>query len=158
MERRHIKWLPLLLAGVFLAYQYFSSEKFVNPETGRKSHVAMSTRDEALLGLQTYQQVLGQSETISTGPEFATVKDVSARLASATGKAGAGFDWQVSLIHSPEANAFCLPGGKIVVYTGILPITQIKPPSRLFSATKWRMLLRDTARSVFWSRTSLKLR
>jgi predicted Zn-dependent protease len=124
MERRHIKWLPLLLAGLFLAYQYFSSEKFVNPETGRKSHVAMSTREEALLGLQSYQQVLAQSETISTGPEFASVKDVCARLASATGKAGADFDWQVSLIHSPEANAFCLPGGKIVVYTGILPVTQ----------------------------------
>jgi metalloendopeptidase OMA1, mitochondrial len=124
MERRHIKWLPLLLAGLFLAYQYFSSEKFVNPETGRKSHVAMSTRDEALLGLQTYQQVLAQSETISTGPEFETVKGVASRLASATGKAGADFDWQVSLIHSPEVNAFCLPGGKIVVYTGILPVTQ----------------------------------
>jgi hypothetical protein len=54
MERRHIKWLPLLLAGLFFAYQYFSSEKFVNPETGRKSHVAMSTREEALLGLQSY--------------------------------------------------------------------------------------------------------
>src|SRR6266567_4156820 len=58
MERRHIKWLPLLLAGLFFAYQYFSSEKFVNPEIGRKSHVAMSTREEALLGLQSYQQVL----------------------------------------------------------------------------------------------------
>jgi metalloendopeptidase OMA1, mitochondrial len=124
MERRHIKWLPLLLAALFLAYQYFSSEKFVNPETGRKSHVAMSTRDEALLGLQTYQQVLAQSETINTGPEFETVKGVASRLASATGKAGADFDWQVSLIHSPEVNAFCLPGGKIVVYTGILPVTQ----------------------------------
>ena len=88
MERRHIKWLPLLLAGLFLAYQYFSSEKFVNPETGRKSHVAMSTRDEALLGLQTYQQVLGQSETISTGPEFETVKGVASRLASATACTG----------------------------------------------------------------------
>jgi hypothetical protein len=47
MERRHIKWIPLLLAGLFFAYQYFSSEKFVNPETGRASHVGMSTREEA---------------------------------------------------------------------------------------------------------------
>ena len=44
MERRHIKWVPLLLAGLFFAYQYFSSEKFVNPETGRESHVGMSTQ------------------------------------------------------------------------------------------------------------------
>ena len=48
-------------------------------------------------------------------------------LATATGKAGADFAWQVSLIRSSQANAFCLPGGKIVVYTGILPITQNEP-------------------------------
>ena len=124
MDRRHIKWLPLLLAGLFFAYQYFSSEKFVNPETGRKSHVAMSTREEALLGLQSYQQVLAQSESIDSGPELETVKRVASRLAIATGKAGADFDWQVSLIRSPQVNAFCLPGGKIVVYTGILSVTQ----------------------------------
>src|SRR5438477_1444705 len=124
MERRHIKWLPLLLAGLFFAYQYFSSEKFVNPETGRKSHVAMSTREEALLGLQSYQQVLAQSESIDSGPELDMVRRVWSRVARATGKAGADFDWQVSLIRSPQVNAFCLPSGKIVVYTGILPITQ----------------------------------
>ncbi len=127
MERRHIKWLPLLLAGLFFAYQYFSSEKFVNPETGRKSHVAMSTREEALLGLQSYQRVLAQSENIDSGPELTMVKRVASRLATATGKAGANFDWQVSLIRSSQINAFCLPGGKIVVYTGILPITQNEP-------------------------------
>jgi len=55
------------------------------------------------------------------------VKRVASRLATATGKAGADFDWQVSLIRSSQANAFCLPGGKIVVYTGIIPITQNEP-------------------------------
>src|SRR2546430_1221945 len=127
MERRHIKWLPLLLAGLFFAYQYFSSEKFVNPETGRKSHVAMSTREEALLGLQTYQQVLAQSESIDAGPELEMIKRVASRLVSATGKAGSDFGWQVSLIRSSQVNAFCLPGGKVVVYTGILPVTQNEP-------------------------------
>ena len=124
MEWRHIKWLPLLLAGLFFAYQYFSSEKFVNPETGRKSHVAMSTREEALLGLQSYQQVLAQSESVDSGPELEPVKRVASRLATAAGKAGTDFDWQVSLIRSSQVNAFCLPGGKVVVYTGILPIRQ----------------------------------
>jgi predicted Zn-dependent protease len=124
MERRHIKWLPLVLAGLFFAYQYFSSEKFVNPETGRTSHVGMSSREEALLGLQGYQQVLAQSESIDSGPELEMVRRVASRLARATGKAGADFDWQVSLIRSSQVNAFCLPGGKIVVYTGILPIAQ----------------------------------
>lgn len=124
MERRHIKWIPLILAGLFLAYQYFSSEKFVNPETGRQSHVGLSSQQEATLGLQSYQQVLAQSETINAGPELEMVKGVATRLARATRDAGSGFEWQVSLIRDEKVNAFCLPGGKIVVYTGILPVTE----------------------------------
>src|SRR6266550_4543875 len=118
---------PAVVGGIVFRLSIFSSEKFVNPETGRKSHVAMSTCEEALLGLQSYQQVLAQSENIDSGPELAMVKRVASRLATATGKAGADFDWQVSLIRSSQINAFCLPGGKIVVYTGILPITQNEP-------------------------------
>lgn len=127
MERRHIKWLPIAVAALFLAYQYFTSEKFVNPETGRASHVGMSTQQETALGLQTYQQVLSQSQRIDSGPEFDMVKRVASRLATATGKGGAEFDWQLSLIRDAQQNAFCLPGGKIVVYTGIIPIAQTEP-------------------------------
>jgi predicted Zn-dependent protease len=121
MQRRHIKWFPILAAGIFLAYQYFTSERFVNPETGRASHVGMSAEQESMLGLQTYQQVLSQSERIGSGPGLELVRRVTSRLAAATGKAGSGLDWQVSLIRNDQANAFCLPGGKIVVYTGIIP-------------------------------------
>ena len=124
MQRRHIRWLPLVIAAIFFAYQYFSSEKFTNPETGRKSHVGLSTEQESALGLQSYQQVLAQSQTVDSGPQLDMVKRVSSRLAAATGKASQGFDWRVSLIREDKVNAFCLPGGKIVVYTGILPVTQ----------------------------------
>ena len=124
MKRSHIKWIPILLAAIFFAYQYFSSEKFVNPETGRKSHVGLSTEQESALGLQSYRQVLGQAQTIDSGPEFEIVRRVSNRLAKATGPAGSGFDWQESLIRDNQVNAFCLPGGKIVVYTGILPVAE----------------------------------
>ena len=100
MERRHIRWVPLILAGLFFAYQYFSSEKFVNPETGRKSHVALSSEQEAALGLQSYQEVLSQAQTIETGPELDMVRRVASRLAAATGQAGADFQWQVALIQN----------------------------------------------------------
>lgn len=124
MNRTHIKWLPILLAGLILAYQYFSSEKFVNPETGRASHVGMSTEQEAALGFQSYRQVLAQSRTIDSGPEFEMVRNVAARLARATGQGGQNFQWEVSLVRDNQVNAFCLPGGKIVVYSGILPVTE----------------------------------
>jgi predicted Zn-dependent protease len=82
----------------------------------------MSVQQEAALGFQTYQQVLSQSQTINSGPELEMVKRVAGRLATATGKAGQGFDWKVSLIWDGKVNAFCLPGGKIVVYSGIIPV------------------------------------
>src|ERR1043165_1388841 len=124
MERRHIKWFPLILAALFFAYQYFSSEKFVNPETGRKSHVGLSVQQEATLGLQSYQQIISQAPTVNSGPEWELVRSVVQHLVGATRDAGKGFDWEVSVVQSPQVNAFCLPGGKIVVYTGILPVAK----------------------------------
>jgi predicted Zn-dependent protease len=127
MNRTHIKWVPILIAGLVILWQYFGSEKFVNPETGRKSHVGMSVEQESALGFQSYRQVLSQSRTVDSGPELEMVKRVAARLTNATGKAGQGFQWQVSLIQDRQVNAFCLPGGKIVVYTGIIPVAQNEP-------------------------------
>ncbi|MBA3882020.1 MAG: M48 family metallopeptidase [Chthoniobacterales bacterium] len=124
MNRRHIRWLPIVIAALIFAWQYFGSEKFVNPETGRKSHVGMSTQQEAALGFQTYRQVLTQARSIDAGPQFEMVRRVAGNLASATGTAAAGYDWQFSLIDDNQVNAFCLPGGKIVVYTGIISVAQ----------------------------------
>lgn len=124
MNRRNVKWLPILAAGLIFAWQYFSSEKFVNPETGRKSKVGMSVEQEAALGFQSYRQVLAQARTIDSGPQFDMVATVASKLAAATGETGRKFEWQVSLLEDEKVNAFCLPGGKIVVYTGILPVAQ----------------------------------
>ncbi|MGI9088293.1 MAG: M48 family metallopeptidase [Chthoniobacterales bacterium] len=124
MNRTHIKWVPILIAGLIFAWQYFRSEKFVNPETGRQSHVGMSVEQESALGLQSYRQVLAKAHTIDSGPQVEMVRRVASHLASATGKAGENFKWQVSLIEDPQVNAFCLPGGEIVVYTGIIPVAQ----------------------------------
>jgi hypothetical protein len=82
MNRRHIKWLPIGAALLFIAYQYFTSEKFVNPETGRKSHVALSVEQESALGLQSYQQILAQSQTIDSGPDLERIQRVVQRLAA----------------------------------------------------------------------------
>lgn len=124
MRRRSLTILPLILAALFGAYQYFGAEKVTNPETGRAARVGMSTQQEETLGLQSYREVLSQSEVIQRGPERELVERVARRLAAAVGDASGTFNWQVSLIRSEQANAFCLPGGKIAVYTGILPHTR----------------------------------
>ncbi len=121
MQRRHIFWLPLVIAAVVMALQYFNAEKVVNPETGKAVRVGLSTQQESALGLQSYQEILSQSETVDSGPEYDMVVRVAKRLAAATGDSAKDFDWAVSVVRSSQVNAFCLPGGKIVVYTGILP-------------------------------------
>jgi len=121
MKRKKFIIFPLLLAGVVMLFQYFSSEKFTNPITGRSARVALSSEQEEALGLQSFQEVLSQSEVVESGTEHEFVVKVAERLARATGDDARDFRWAVSLVRNPQANAFCLPGGKIVVFTGILP-------------------------------------
>jgi predicted Zn-dependent protease len=123
-RRKGLMLAPLLIAGLVMMGQFCSSEKVVNPETGRAARVALSTDQEQALGLQSYKEVLSQSQVITSGPEHDMVVRVASKLAPATGEAAKDFDWQVSVVKSDQANAFCLPGGKIVVYTGILPYTK----------------------------------
>jgi predicted Zn-dependent protease len=99
----------------------------VNPLTGETVRVGMSPAQEEALGLQSYREVLSQSRVLQAGPEHDLVARVAERLARATGEAGHGFRWQVSVVQSRELNAFCLPGGKIVVYTGLLAVTRNEP-------------------------------
>jgi len=122
-RKKFVLW-PLLIAGVVVLFQYCSSQKYVNPETGRAARVAMSEGQEAALGLQSYQEVLSTSRVITEGPQVDVVQRVMRRLVAGTGNAGRTMEWQVSVVDDPQANAFCLPGGKMVVYTGIIPVAQ----------------------------------
>ena len=121
--RLFIRLAPVLLALLVVAARYFSAEK-VTDETGRTVRVALSPEQESQLGLQSYQQVLSDAQPVTSGPNYDLVRRVAERIERGTGAAGAHFQWAVSLIPQQEANAYCLPGGKVVVYTGILPIAQ----------------------------------
>ncbi|MEO7411911.1 MAG: M48 family metallopeptidase [Opitutaceae bacterium] len=123
-RRSTLTILPLLIAGLIAAWQYFGAEKVVIPETGRVARVGLSTDEEKALGLQSYREVVAQSDVVTSGADYERVVRVARKLATAVGDAGGKFDWQVSVIRSDQANAFCLPGGKIAVYTGILKHTQ----------------------------------
>src|SRR5687767_11426970 len=112
-RNRNIAVFPLLAALAFAAFQYFGSEKVTNPVTGRAARVALSSQQEEALGLQSYREVLSQAEVVSSGLEFDLVVRVAERLAAATGDDARDFKWSVSLVRNSQANAFCLPGGKI---------------------------------------------
>lgn len=124
MRKRTWIPIPLILAALFAVFQYFGAEKVTNPETGRVSRVAMTSEQEHALGFQSFREVISQSDVVTSGPEYELVTRVARRIVPVIGDAGAGFEWQVALIRSEQANAFCLPGGKIAVYTGILPYTK----------------------------------
>lgn len=93
------------------------------PVTGRQSFNLIPESQELALGLDSYRQVLSESDVVESGPEIALVRRVGARIAAASDRPA--FDWEFNLIRDDKAvNAFCLPGGKVAVYTGILPVTQ----------------------------------
>lgn len=71
--------------------------------------------------LKAYNEIKTKSK-ISDNKEWTEmVRRVSQRIAQASGE---NFQWEAVLIESPELNAWCMPGGKIAVYTGIMPVLQ----------------------------------
>lgn len=89
------------------------------PETGQKKFLLTSVEDENKLGSDGYKEVLAKSKLANKSPNYAVLQRVGSRIASATGIKD--FQWEYNLIESKEPNAWCMPGGKIAVYTGILP-------------------------------------
>lgn len=120
VRRRRVLIWPLLFAGIFALFQYLSAGTYTNPETGRNARVALTREQEEALGLMSMREILSQSETVDSGPELEMVKRVSERLVAHVDPESRQLPWSVSLIRSDQANAFCLPGGKISVYTGML--------------------------------------
>ena len=103
------------------------------PVTGRKQHILVS--DEEVLGLSNkeYTNYMKTAKVSTNATNTAMVKRVGQRLATAVEqylKANnqsaelKNYNWEFNLVQDNSANAFCMPGGKIVVYEGLLPITQ----------------------------------
>ena len=93
------------------------------PVTGRSQLQLVSPAQEAEMGADAYKEILGKA-TVSTDPNVnAFVTRVGTRIAAATGRKDLA--WEFKVIDDPKtANAFALPGGKVAVYTGILPVTR----------------------------------
>lgn len=92
------------------------------PETGRTQLRLISPAEEVQLGLQSFEQLKKELPISKDANARAMVEKVGRAIAAVAPLRDA--QWEFVLFESPEANAFCLPGGKVGVYTGILPITQ----------------------------------
>jgi len=94
------------------------------PVTGRRQFNVMPEGQEMQLGLTEFEK-MKKDVPISKDPRLnAMVQRVGERVAKAAGPDMPNAQWEFVVFESKEANAFCLPGGKVGIYTGILPITK----------------------------------
>ena len=95
------------------------------PYTGRSQMLLLSNGQEAQLGLQSYQQTLSGAALSRNQAWTAMVKNAGARIAAAAADdMPYAFTWEFNLIADQTVNAFCLPGGKVAFYEGIMPVCQ----------------------------------
>ncbi len=118
-----MRLIPLVLFALYGLYFYVSNQEIV-PLTGRSQLVDMTHEQEMALGLQSYQEILSQSEVIPEGQVVDLVRTIGRRLANAAADVDPGFEWEFNVIDSQQANAFALPGGKTAVYTGLIPVAE----------------------------------
>jgi predicted Zn-dependent protease len=135
------RFIILLLFAGYAAYYWFSNQS-MDPVTGESVLIdrSLSIEDEKSLGLQAYQEILSQERPVDPDAPIsrqvrsiaerlvAKVPEVEAALAAEHGQQAPTFSrdfaWEVNVIESDQANAFCLPGGKMAVYTGLVPVAQ----------------------------------
>ena len=103
------------------------------PITGRKTRLLVGDAEILSLSTQQYQEYMSSAKVSTNQANTAMVKRVGQRLATAVetfltnngyAEEVQNFQWEFNLVADNQANAFCMPGGKIVVYEGMLPLTQ----------------------------------
>ena len=130
MMMKRIKHLfPILLVAVFVACGTTSKV----PVTGRKHSLLVNDEQILSLSKQEYSKFLKGAKLSSNAAQTAMVKRVGQRLAKAVENYLVNngleselkyFAWEFNLVQDTHVNAFCMPGGKIVVYEGLLPVTR----------------------------------
>jgi predicted Zn-dependent protease len=115
------RWYVVLGAAALAAGIVVACETV--PYTGRSQLQFMSPEQESQMGVQAFQQTLAKAKVSSDAAASEMVTRVGSRIAAVTGHPE--YKWEYRLIQDDkQANAFALPGGKVAVYTGILPITR----------------------------------
>jgi predicted Zn-dependent protease len=118
--------VAILVAAAVVGVLLLNSHRQKTPVTHRVQHVTLTDAQQMQLGSQQYAKTLraNRARIVSSGPQYAEVQRVARRVEAVASRDKPDFVWRVTLIRKKEANAYCLPGGKIVVFTGILPLTE----------------------------------
>ncbi|MGO3706747.1 MAG: M48 family metallopeptidase [Mesonia hippocampi] len=104
-----------------------------NPFTGKKTLALVPNSQILPMAFQQYDEFLTENKVITNTADAKMVKNVGQKIATAAerwlnanGYAGylKDYKWDYNLVQDDAVNAWCMPGGKIVVYTGILPVTK----------------------------------
>src|SRR5258707_5470990 len=111
-----------------LIYQGCSDGPF-----GRFQMRALNAEQESDIGLMVFNEIMDEVEVIRDEPPSDAVERVGKRLAEAAANKEVRrslmlrkekFDWSFRLVKEGQANAFCIPGGRVIVFTGILPVAK----------------------------------
>jgi predicted Zn-dependent protease len=106
-----------------------------NAITGRSQLSLYNESELQSMAAQQYAQFLSENKVVSASgsKDAEMVRRVGQRLTAAINQYYSqqgltaeleGYKWEYNLVDAKEVNAWCMPGGKIVVYTGLLPVTQ----------------------------------
>jgi len=121
----------LALAGIFIVFTCVTC--VTDPLTGRSTMAFVPNSSLFASSFQEYDQFLSENKVITGTPDARMVERLGTNIKNAAEKwyASIGqsdylkdYKWEYHLVDSEEVNAWCAPGGKIVVYTGILPYTK----------------------------------
>jgi len=103
------------------------------PITGRKQNLMVSDEKVLSLSNEQYSEYMKTAKPSTNAANTAMVKRVGQRLAAAVerylnsnglSQEVKNYSWEFNLVQDQQVNAFCMPGGKIVVYEGLLPVTK----------------------------------
>ena len=118
--------IAVVIAAVVVGVLVLQAHRQKTPVTHREQLVGLTDKQQIALGDQQYAKTLRQDRAriVSSGPRYQLVQRVAKRIEAVAARDKPNFVWKVTLLRQNDANAYCLPGGKIVVFTGILPLTR----------------------------------
>ncbi len=92
------------------------------PITDRSQVVFMSESEEHAMGEKSYKEFIATAKISTDKAQTDRIKKIGTKIAKAANKPD--FKWEFNLVDDKQVNAWCMPGGKVVVYTGILKMAQ----------------------------------